>query len=186
MFAAVLLLPPCVAQAHLGIVRLREARGPFVITIFTSSELVGGRATDVSVLVQRRDSNEAILDAIVSLDFKPPRGSILESTEQMCGRPAPMTSSAPLGSQDRPAKIPARREQSLNKLLYAAPINFPLAGPWDVEVLVQHGTDSSKFACQIPVGLPARRLAGLAPYLALPLLFVTLFAINQRLRTRRK
>jgi hypothetical protein len=52
----VFLLHPCLAQAHLGIVRLREAQGPFVITVFTSSELVRGQATDVSVLVQRRDS----------------------------------------------------------------------------------------------------------------------------------
>src|SRR5260221_3207884 len=66
ILAAVLvfLLAPCFAQGHsLGIVRLREARGPFVITVFTSSEVVRGRAADVSVLVQRRDSNEAILDA---------------------------------------------------------------------------------------------------------------------------
>jgi hypothetical protein len=179
MFAAVLVFVPCLAQAHLGIVRLREARGPFVITVFTSSELVRGRATDVSVLVQSRDSNEAILDAIVSFVLKPPRGSILEHTEPICGRPAPITLGTALGSQDGQAIIPARREQSLNKLLYAAPINFLLAGPWELEALVRHGADSAKLICEIPVGLPARRLAGLVPYLALPLLLVALFAMSQ-------
>jgi len=42
---------------------------------------------------------------------------------------------------------------------------------------------AGKLTCEISVGLPARRLAGLAPYLALPLLLVALFAINQSLRT---
>ena len=80
--------------------------------------------------------------------------------------------------------IAARREQSLNKLLYAASVNLPLAGPWELEALVRHGADSAKLTCEIPVGLPARRLDGLVPYLALPLLLVALFATNQRLRTR--
>jgi hypothetical protein len=97
-----------------------------------------------------------------------------------------MTLGTTLGSQDGQTIIPARREQSLNKLLYATPINFPLTGVWELEALVRHGADSAKLACEIPVGLPARRLAGLVPYLALPLLLVALFAINQWPRTRHK
>ena len=184
--AAVLLylLLPCHAQAHLGIVLSREARGPFVITVFTSSEVVRGQAADVSVLVQRRDSNDAILDAIVSFVLTPPRGSISQQADPFCGQPASITLGTTSGSRDGQSMIAARREQSSNKLLHAAPINFPLAGPWELEALVRHGADSAKFTCEIPVGLPARRLAGLAPYLALPLLLVGLFAINQWLRTR--
>ena len=180
--AAVLLflLLPCHAKAHLGIVLSREARGPFVITVFTSSELVRGQATDVSVLVQRRDSNEALLDAIVSFVLTPPRGAILEHTEPMCGRPG---LGATMGSQDGQTTILARREQSPNKLLYTAPINLPLTGPWELCALVRHGADSAKCRCEIPVGLPARPLVGLVPYLALPLLLAALFAINQWLRT---
>ncbi len=188
IIAAVLafLLPSSFVQGHsLGIVRLRDAQGPFVITVFTSPELVSGRAADVSVLIQRRDSNEAVLDAIVSFVLTPPRSSILNDTEPMCGQPGLVTT---LGSQDGQTTILARREQSPNKLLYIAPVNFPLTGPWELDALVRHGADSAKFTCEIPVDLPARPLAGLVPFLALPLLLVTLFAINQRLRTphRRK
>jgi hypothetical protein len=188
ILAAVLifLLLPCFAEGHsLGIVRLRDAQGPFVITVFTSPELVSGRAADVSVLIQRRDSNEAVLDAVVSFVFIPPRGSILKDAEPMCGRSGLVTAS---GSQDGQTTILARREQSPNKLLYTASINFPLAGPWELDAVVCHGADSAKFTCEIPVELPARPLAGLVPFLALPLLLVTLFAINQWLRTpyRRK
>ena len=116
----------------------------------------------------------------------PPRGAILEPTDPICAQPTPMTLGTTLGSQDGQTIIPARREQSLNKLLYATPINFPLTGVWELEALVRHGADSAKLACEIPVGLPARRLAGLVPYLALPLLLVALFAINQWPRTRHK
>lgn len=180
------LLAPCIAQGHsLGVVRLRDARGPFVITVFTSPELVSGRAADISVLVQRRDSNEAILDAIVSFVLTSPRASILKHSDPMCGQPGLATI---LGLQDGQTTILARREQSPNKLLYTAPVNFPRTGPWELDALVRHGADSAKFRCEIPVDLPARPLAGLVPFLALPLLLVTLFAINQWLRTpyRRK
>jgi hypothetical protein len=180
------LLPPGFVQGHsLGIVRLRDARGPFVITVFTAPGLVSGRASDVSVLIQRRESNEAVLDAIVSFVLTPPRSSILKHTEPMCGQPGLVTT---LGSQDGQTTIQARREQSPNKLFYTAPVNFPLTGPWELDALVRHGADSVKFTCEIPVDLPARPLAGLVPFLALPPLLVTLFAINQWLRTphRRK
>jgi hypothetical protein len=187
MLAAVLIfLLPRFAEGHsLGIVRLRDARGPFVITVFTSSELVSGQAADVSVLIQRRDSNEAVLDAIVSFVLTPPRSSIPKGTDPMCSQPGLVTTS---GSQEEKTTIPARREQSPNKLLYTAPVNFPLTGPWELDALVRNGTDSAKFTCEIPVDLPARPLAGLVPFLVLPLLLVTLFATNQWLRTphRRK
>src|SRR5260221_5731365 len=137
IIAAVLafLLPPCFAEGHsLGIVRLRDARGPFVITVFTSPELVSGRAADISVLIQRRDSNEAVLDAIVSFVLTPPRSSILKDTEPMCGQPGPVTT---LGAQDGQTTILARREQSPNKLLYTALVNFPLTGLWELDALVR-------------------------------------------------
>ncbi len=186
ILAAVLvfLLAPCFAQGHsLGIVRLREARGPFVITGFTSSEVVRGRAADVSVLVQRRDSNEAILDATVCFVLTPPRGSISQQADPTCGQPASVTLGTTSGSRDRQSMIAARREQSSNKLLYAASVNLPLVGAWELEALVRHGAESANLTCKIPVGLPARRLAGLIPYLALPLFLVALFTINQWLRT---
>lgn len=176
-----LLLPPGFVQGHsLGIVRLRDARGPFVVTVFTSPELVSGRAADVSVLIQKRDSNEAVLDAIVSFVLTPPRSSILKDSDPMCGQPGLVTTP---GLQDGPTTILARREQSPNKLLYTAAVNFSLTGPWELDALVRRGADSAKFTCEIPVDLPARPLVGLVPFLALPLLLVTLFAINQRLRT---
>ena len=144
--------------------------------MFTSPELASGRTADVSVLIQRQDCNEAVLDAIVSFVLTPPRGSLLKDTEPMCGL------GTTLESQDGQITILARREQSPNKLLYTAPVNFPLTGTWELDALVRHGADSAKFTCEIPVDSPARPRAGLIPYLALPLLLAALFAINQWLR----
>ena len=177
------LLLPCHAKAHLGIVLSREARGPFVITVFTSSEVVRGKAADVSVLVQRRNSNDPILDGIVSFVLTPPRGSMSPQADPFCGQPASITLGTTSGSRDGQSMIAARREQSSNKLLYAAPVNLPLVGAWELEALVRHGAESANLTCKIPVGLPARPLVGLVPYLALPLLLAFLFTINQWLRT---
>jgi hypothetical protein len=175
-------LLPRFAEGHsLGIVRLRDTRGPFIITVFTSPELVSGQAADVSVLIQKRDSNEAVLDAIVSFSLTPPHGSIPKSSDPMCGQPGLVTT---LGPQDGPTTILARREQSPNKLLYTAPISFPLTGPWKLDASVRNGADSAKFTCEIPVDLPARPLTGLVPFLVLPPLLVILFAVNQWLRSR--
>jgi hypothetical protein len=183
ILAAVLIfLLPRFAEGHsLGIVRLRDARGPFIITVFTTPVLVSGRAADISVLIQRHDSNEAVLDAIVSFVLTAPHSSTLKQSDTMCGQPGLATT---LGLQDGQTTILARREQSPNKLLYTAPISFPLTGPWKLDALVRHGADSAKFTCEIPVDLPARPLTGLVPFLVLPPLLVILFAVNQWLRSR--
>src|SRR5437879_11889873 len=64
-------LSQTVAHADGGIMRLRHVQGPFVITIFTTPEPVPHRAVDVSVLVQRRGSNDVHLDASVDLLLAP-------------------------------------------------------------------------------------------------------------------
>src|SRR5580704_11488590 len=47
------------ARADGGVIRLFEAKGPYIVTIFTASEPVQASPVDVSVMVQRRDSGEA-------------------------------------------------------------------------------------------------------------------------------
>jgi hypothetical protein len=183
--AAVLLcfIAPAVVQADIGVVRLREARGPFVITVFTGSELVRGTASEVGVLVQRRHSSEPVLDAAVNLVLTPPREPVLHPGGPLCGLPETTLSSGTAGSTTRPVVLSARRDQSSNKLLYAVPVSWPLAGGWNLEVSVRQGPDSANVACGIVVGLPTRRLTRLLPYLALPLVLVALFAANQWLRS---
>jgi len=168
------------AWADGGVVRFRGVQGPFVITIFTTPAPTPDSATDVSLLVQRRDSNVAILDATVDLQFTPPALSVAKPTEQLCGLPGV----ALLGHGATQPSVRATRAQASNKLLYAAPIRFGVAGHWTLEASVTRGSDSARVSCSIAVGPPTGRLAGLLPYLLLPPLMVILFAINQSLRKK--
>jgi hypothetical protein len=170
------------ARADGGIIRLREAEGPFLVTIFTAAEPVQEGLCDVSVLVQRRDSGDAILDATVELAFKAPAPSAADSVGQLCGASGtwlPGRSSKPGQTQ---VTVPACRRLASNKLLYAAPVRFGTAGNWHLEAWIKHRNDVVRFACAIPVGPPPRPLLFLAPYLAVPPLLVALFVLNQWLR----
>jgi hypothetical protein len=142
-----------------------------VVTVFTSAAPVRDSLTDVSLMVQEKDSSQPILDASVDFVFTPPAGS---DGEEICGPSGAMMQGA----------IPASHQQASNKLLYAAPLKFGVAGNWRLEALIKRGNDAARLICEIPVGLPTRRLVGLLPYLALPLLAVVLFAINQYLSRR--
>jgi len=170
------------ARADGGVIRLREAKGPFLVTIFTAAEPVQDGPGDVSVLVQRRDSGDAILDATVELVFNAPAVSTAEPVEQLCGASGAWLLGRSSKSGQAQLTVPAFRRLASNKLLYAAPIRFGTAGDWEVEALVKHRNDAVKFACGIPVGSQPRRLILLAPYLALPPLLVALFVLNQWLR----
>jgi hypothetical protein len=166
------------ARADGGIMRAHEVQGPFVVTIFTSSEPQQGGPFDVSVMVQERDSSDAILDADVNLIFTPPAGSIAGPTEQVCG-PSDM---AGLESHSERFTVTAKRGRASNKLLYAAPVSLDTVGSWQLRAFIERHEDAVKIACAIPVGPPPRKWIGLLPCLILPPLMVALFAVNQWLR----
>jgi hypothetical protein len=158
--------------------RAHEVQGPFVVTIFTSSEPQQDNPVDVSVMVQERDSKDAILDATVKLMFTPPAGSVAEPVEQICG-----TSGMPgFDPNSERFTVEATRRQASNKLLYAAPIKLDAAGTWQLQAFIQREGDAVKIACSLPVSPPPRKLIGLFPCLVLPPLMVALFAVNQWLR----
>jgi hypothetical protein len=165
-------------RADGGIMRVREVQGPFVVTIFTASELLQDGPVDVSVMVQERNSNDAILDANVNLIFTPPAVSMAEPIEQICG----VAGEAGLGPHSEKFTVAATRRQASNKLLYAAPVKFGAAGNWQLQAFIQRESDAVKIACRLQVGPPPRKLLGLFPYLIFPPLMVAVFALNQRLR----
>jgi hypothetical protein len=163
-----------------GVVRLQAVQGPFLITIFTASELLQDSPVDVSVMVQERDSSDPILDANVNLTFVPPGVSPMEPTEQTCNGSSP----AEMASQPGPFTVAATHRQASNKLLYAAAVKLAVAGDWRWQISVTRGRDAMKMACIVPVGAPPGQWSGLLPYLFLPPLLVGLFALNQWLQLR--
>ena len=137
---------------------------------------------DVSVMVQRQDSSEPILDATVDLVFTPPPLSAVKPIGGLCGLPGIVPLGQASGESITQICIPATRKQASNKLLYAAPIRFGAPGNWKLEAIVKCGSDSAKISCSILVVPAPSRLIVLLPYLALPPLTALLFAANQCLR----
>lgn len=168
---------PRLAKGDGGIIRLREAQGPFSVTVFSSPESVSGGLADVSALIQERETGKVVLDADVSFTLSPPDGSAPSQSDEFCG-----SSKALMRLPDEmnnPATVRATREQASNKLLYAAPLELNAPGDWKLHVVVSRGTDTAWFDCRLPVTLSSGKLTGLWPYLWLPPLVVIAFALNQ-------
>src|SRR5262245_3400930 len=171
---------PRYAKGDGGIIRLREAYGPFSITVFSSPEASSGGLTDVSALIQERESGKVILDADVGLAASPPDGSTLNPSTELCGA-ATFPTRSPEGL-NLPTPVQATREKASNKLLYSAPLELNAPGNWKLHVLVSHGTDIARFECLLPVALSSDKFTDLLPYLSLPPLVIATFALNQWLR----
>lgn len=143
-----------------GVVRLKETRGAFTVTVF-SPEPVEAGPVDLSVLVQGGDA-EVSTDAAVDLVLQPPDPT----------RP--------------PIARRASREAATNRLLRAAVVELDEPGEWRLEVRVRRGDETATFVGALAVGPPRSRLLRLWPQLALPLVAVLLFAGGQWLAARRE
>jgi hypothetical protein len=155
---AMLLLVPIVARADGGVVRVRQASGPFLISVFTASDPLRAGPIDVSVLVQDVGSGDPVLDATVGLALQPHDSA-----------------SAPLLAR-------ATHERATNKLLQAAIVTIPAAGRWALRVDVRRGQDEATVTTGLQVAPPAPRLAAIWPYLLVPPLAIAVFALHQALR----
>jgi len=174
---ATLMAAPFVAKADGGIILTKETQGPFVITIFAPAEISRGLPADLTLMVQRRDTDEIVMDAAVDLTFVPPVGLRTKLNESICG---PRNSS--MDSPGQSFQVRATRSQAANKLLYGASVLFPVTGDWQMQAVVRQGGEVASVACALAVGMPSRRVAGLWPYLALPAFVIVLFGMNLWLR----
>ena len=111
LLPAVMILAQTTASADGGAVQLRKEAGDLLITVFSSPSVLSVGPADISLLLQRRDGLDPVLDANVSLNLR---------------------TDAP--NSNLQAK--ATREQARNKLLYAAAVTFPNPGKWQIAVSV--------------------------------------------------
>jgi hypothetical protein len=155
---ATLMLAPIVASADGGVMRVREASGPFLISIFTAPDPLRAGPLDLSVLVQDRSSGETILDATVDLAIQH------------------------LDSDSPPFLARATHERATNKLLQAAMVKIPAAGRWGFRVDVRRGRDEATATTELQLAPPPPRLAAIWPYLLLPPFAIAIFALHQALR----
>jgi hypothetical protein len=177
-------LLPALARADGGVVLTRETRGSLVITIFAPPEVLAATETELGVLVQSRDSGEVVLDAAVELTLTPPESGHWLSPEELgCASCRTMDAAIAPG---QPFSLPAPRARGTNQLLHAASVALPATGTWQLVARVDHPEAQASVACTLPVVAPRSRLAALWPYLALPLVAIALFGVNQWLRDRRE
>jgi hypothetical protein len=154
-------LAPLVTYADGGTVLMREASGPFLVTVFAAPETPRVGLIDTSVLVQDRKTGMVILDTTVSLELQP-----IPDTNP------PLSIRAPLG-------------QAKNKLLQAVTIDVPVPGWWAVRIFVRRDREEVVLATKFLIMTAAPRLATVWPFLILPPLAIGLFALHQTLRNSR-
>jgi hypothetical protein len=155
-----LLLATGAAYADGGTVRIREEAGAFRITVFSAPEPLRAGNADLSVFLQRRDSETPVLDANIVI--------------QLAGPPP----AAPIQAR-------ATRDAATNKWFHAALVEIPSAGIWTLRVTVQSGADTAEVTGRMLVAPRTPPLLALWPYLALPPLAVGAFALREWLRRRR-
>jgi hypothetical protein len=177
-------LSPLEAKADGLVVRTKQTQGPFIVTIFTPPEASRDLPTEVTVMIQRRDSGEVVMDAAVDLSFVPPAGAKLSPNDVLCSPTHNPSSLEAAGAPGQPASIRATRAQAANKLFYGTPVVLRAAGDWQLRAAIRQGGEEASITCTLPVGIPLHWLRGLWPYLALPPVVIALFAINQWLRRR--
>jgi cytochrome c oxidase assembly factor CtaG len=114
-------LAPTAIDTDGDVVRVQQISGPFRITVLTEPDPLPAGPCDVSVLVQDRDTGEAILDAPVSLFITSPKAA-----------------------GDPPTLVPATVEASSLKLLESGTVTLPHAGAWNLRVSVRRGASQAE------------------------------------------
>jgi hypothetical protein len=161
LFVAIALFA-CTMQMHAdgGTVQFERTAGLFVITVFTTPSPLRAGAADISLMVQDRESRQPMLDC--------------QALVQLHKKGAMSISSA------------ATHEAAQNKLLYAAQVNIPEPGDWELEVLIEGSDHSASVTGPIAVASSRPFLLTFWRSLALPPIVILLFGLNQWLKRREK
>lgn len=141
-----------------GTVQLQKSAGPFVITVFTTPTPLRAGPVDVSLMIQSREDHQPVFDCQALIQLRKEGATSIRSE--------------------------ATRDAAQNKLFYAAQVNVPASGLWELEAAIERGDDLIKVVGDISVAPSSSVLLVHWRSLALPPLFVSLFAVNQWLKRR--
>ncbi len=114
--AAIALMAAPAALADGGQILLQRAAGAYTVTVFATPEPVSTGDADLTALVQESASQQAILDASVTLTLQPEGGV--------------------------PVALVLHRSGS--QLLYAGSFHFQEAGAWHLNATVRRGTEQAE------------------------------------------
>jgi hypothetical protein len=142
-----------------GTLQLSGETPELSVTVFTSPAPLSAGPADISVLLQKRETLEPVLDADVLIVMR----------------------AVASGSEIR---VRATREQAQNKLLYAAPLTLSESGTWQIKVSILRRGVSSEILGNIGVAANRQKLETYWLYLTFPPLMVLLFTIREWLLRR--
>ena len=152
-------LLPWPAIADGGAVLLHTSANGLIVTVFRAPSRPTAGPVDVSVLLQKREDLEPVLDADVSLYLR----------------------SSASGAEVR---AHATRDQAQNKLLYAAPITLVEAGEWQLTLTVLRSGVRSEIAGALDVAPNRAMVASYWGYIAFPPVMIVLFGLREWLLRR--
>ncbi len=139
--------------------RLWKQRGPFSIAIFAPSGDLPTGPTTFGVLVQDQNTQEVLLDSAV----------------EVCAQPG----------ADGGASLPPLRaasENSENKLLQTAELDFPAAGQWTLNVTIHRNSENANLSLPLHVAKGESGLGDLWAYFLFPAFGMILFGAYVRRR----
>ena len=151
-----------VASADSGMVVLVERMGDYQISVFTSPEPLRAGLVDISVLLQDSATGQPITGAQVNVSL------------------------TPSGGRARPIRAVATTDAATNKLLYAALVELPDPGSWDVEIACFGEHDPATVGFMIQAGPRSTRWLNVWPWFSWPVGVVLLFGVHRLLVWRRE
>lgn len=165
------------AFADGGTVIFQKQEGDFQITVFGLPSPLRAGPVDLSVLIQKIETREPILDAQVSLSVTPIAANL---------QPGEEIWTPPCCSLKRSDDFyVATRDQAQNKLMYHAFFPIPASGKWNLAVEVRRGNFAHYFIEPITVAPPLKPMWAYWPLLVLPFLIIGGFVLNRSLRWSR-
>ena len=153
---------PTLARSDGGVVRVSQLAGPFTVTVFTAPTPLRAGPIDVSVLVQEEHGGDVVADAAVVVTVR-------------SGDEPP-----------REIRADATHARATNKLLYAALLDLPTAGAWQVDVGVERNGARGSVGFDVAAEPPLPPWRTYWPYFALPVIAIAMYALHQWLALRRR
>jgi hypothetical protein len=150
----------CAIAAHAdgGRLQMRQAAGPFVVSLFTTPESLAVGPADVSVLVEEQGS--VLLDADVFVTLTPEYASIA------------------------PVIAHLSHSHATNRLMEDAIVQLPRAGRWRAVVHVSEAGREASATTDLTVANHSARRGAIWLFAVLPLCAIALFAWVQTEKRR--
>jgi hypothetical protein len=152
--AFVALLLSCaaaVAHADGGRLQMRQAAGPFIVSLFTQPESLGVGQADLSAMIEEQESGKVLLGADVTIALTPENG------------------------QGEPIVAHLSHAHATNGLLQDALVQLPRAGRWRAVIQVSDAGRRASVATDLAVGDHSARRGSVWVFALLPVLAIALF-----------